>query len=414
MAGYDEFRIDALKQYKELPDETNELYKRYYMEIAMPSDEEMQAARGLKAADKVEALVASIEEKTKVKFDLVVSNSYVRNNSRLIKIIKMSELGGKLNDKIFRNSDNKLAAFVNANSRDAVVVTVDKNMSERLSVLFINDAHLIFQSFFEIKDGARLDLFEFYASLPGADSLVAPLQEFVVGTKGNLEYTLINDGSERSRMLNLSKGVLGEHAKANVNFVYNGSALTKTLGFFDTKGFGSSIEVTEAIYGTGEQRFDINTYVYNSSEKSHTRVETGAVLDGSSNCMLKGYAKVEKLTKGAWSRVNQRGIVLSEKAHIDSLPDMSIDYSNEVSATHSAATSPIDKEVLFYMNSRGIDESYARKMFVSSFISKYLSSIQNPTAREIASSIMLGRVENNAVGVINEITPRGVWYTAKN
>ena len=61
---------------------------------------------------------------------------------------------------------------------------------------------------------------------------------------------------------------------------------------------------------------------------------------GAHSRQLKGYAKIEKYTKGAFSNINQRGIIISEKAHIDALPDMSIDYSDQVSATHSAALLP--------------------------------------------------------------------------
>ena len=224
---------------------------------------------------------------------------------------------------------------------------------------------------------------------------------------------MLNDGNERSMLLALSNGIIKENGRLRTNFIYNGSKLTKAMNFFDAVGFQSSIDATEIIYGTKEQRFDINTHMVNSKEKSYTKLSSGSILDESSQCQLKGYAKIEKLAKGAFSNINQRGILLSERAHIDALPDMSIDYSDQVSATHSAATSPIDKEALFYMTSRGIDETSSRKMFVASFISKYLSNIGNPHAQEIASSIMLSRIEDSKFGVLKEITPRGVWLTAR-
>lgn len=410
--NYDEFRKDALEQYSSLPDETNELYKKYYTEVHLPSEDELKTAKSANKKEEVEKLVSSIEEKTGLKFDLVFSNSTVKNSSELIKIKKIKELGENLANKIYKSSDNKAAAFLNANSEDIIIVDVEKGKKAKLNMLFLNDSHLFFQSFFNLAEGSHLDLFQFYASVPSTASTTAPLQEFSVGKEARLEFTLINDGNSNSSMLNLSKGIIEERGKVNANFVYNGSKLTKALNMFDAKGIESSVEATEMVYGTKEQVFDIHTELLNSKEKSRTKLNTAAVLDGNSQCKLKGYAKIEKWTKGSFSNINQRGIILNEKAHIDALPDMSIDYSDQVSATHSAATSPIDKEILFYMTARGIEELAARKMFVASFISKYLSNIMNPHANEIASSIMLSRIEGADFGDIKNVTPKGIWLTA--
>ena len=414
MSAYDEFRKDALRQYASLPYEMNELYTRYAVDVKLPSEAEMEDSGSAARKNEVDAYAKYIAERTNMKFDIVLSNSHVRNSSDAVTIKRMGELSeSELNGKIFRNRDNKLGAFVNANARDAVVVKIGKDKARKLSILVINDGHLMFQALFDVGEGANLDVFELFASLPGSGALVAPLQEFSVGRSARLEFTMLNDGNESSTLLSLSKGILYDNAGVNLNFIYNGSGLTKSFCFFDTQGSGSRINAAEIVYGSKEQKFDVNTYVINSKERSYTRLETGAVLDGSSHCLLKGYAKVEKYTKGAFSRINQRGIVLNDKAHVDALPDMSIDYSNEVSATHSAATSPIDKDALFYIESRGIEESQARKMFVASFLTKYLSNIQNPAAKEIASSVMLSRIEKDDFGVINNITPKGIWLTSR-
>ena len=411
---YNEFRKNALEQYASLPNETNDLYKKYYTEIALPSEDEMKSAKNPSNKKSVEETVVSVEEKTRLKFDLVFSNSFVRNSSASIKIKKMNEIADKLDNKLYKSSEHKLAAFLNANSIDVIIVDVTDGKKEKLNMLFVNDSPLLFQSFFTIGQDSGLELFQFYVSPQGSSSIVAPLQEFVLQKRANVEFTFLNDGNENSTILHLSKGSIEENSTFRANFVYNGSKISKAVNHFDACGAGSKIEVTELIYGSKEQKFDINTHITNSKERSHTRLSTGSIMDGSSQCQLKGYAKIEKWTKGAFSNVNERGIILSEKAHIDALPDMSIDYSDQVSATHSAATSPIDKEILFYITSRGIEEANARKMFLASFVAKYLSNIQDPPAKEVAYSMMLGRIGGNDYGVLKNTTPRGVWLTASN
>ncbi len=410
---YNEFRTDALKQYADLPDELNELYKKYYMPIQLPEQNIKSEEPKTKETEKLKALVDDIEKKTRIKFDLVFSNSYIKNNTDFIKIKKMEELYELLDKKIYKSSDNKLAAFVNAHATYALTAKIEKGKKHALNILFVNSADLIFEVIFEIEKDAEISISELFMSTSENDALIAPLQEFLVSENAILNLDIINNCNKKTTVLNLSKGILMDHSKTKINFVYNGGKMTKAINFFNARGKASSIDATEILYGTGEQRFDINTYVINEKENTNTHLETGAVLDGNSQCILKGYAKVDKWTKGAISRVNERGIIISENAHIDALPDMSIDYSEQVSATHSAATSPIDKEVLFYMTARGIEESKARKMFVASFLSKYLSEISRDVAKELASSIMLSRIENDDFGVINDTSPKGIWLTEK-
>ena len=414
MDNYTEFRNNALKLYSEMPDELNELYKRYYLPIKLP-DYSAFKAQEHSSDDRVKELVKDIEKNTRIKFDLIFSDVYENNtNKDTISIEKMEESVEILNNKIFKSNDNKLAAFVNAHAKRLIYIKIKKGERKNLNILFVNNSDVIFELIIDVEDGAELSVTELFVSTNKDESTVAQLQEFHVKENSKLEVNFINNCNDKTSMLNLSKGQVNAKAMFTGNFVYNGASFTKSINYFDATESKSNIDVTEMIYGTGTQRFDINTYMINMKEHTNTHLETGAVLDGSSNCILKGYAKVDKWTRGAISRVNERGILISENAHIDALPDMSIDYSEEVSATHSAATAPIDKEALFYMMSRGISEQKSKKMFISSFILSYLSNIKSPFARELASSILLGRIENDVFGLINDVSTLGVWLAEKS
>ncbi|MGC8479057.1 MAG: SufB/SufD family protein [Candidatus Micrarchaeia archaeon] len=411
MVNYNEFRADAIEQYEKLPDEMNELYKRYYIPIKLPQNNAQKDTTNNE--NEVKELVKNMENKTRIEFDLIISKSYIKNNSKIIQIKKMKELSDKeLEEKIFKNKDNKLGAFLNAYSENLFVCKIGPTSHDKINILFINDSDNMTQLHFDLSENSNLNVSEFFVSCCENESIEAVLHEFNVRKGSSLEINLINNCSSKTTFLNLSKGVAEGGGKINANFVYNGSKMTKSINYFDALGVESNIDVNEVVYGGFEQKFDINTYLINAKERTKTHLETGVVLDGESRCVLKGYAKVNKYTKGAISRVNERGIIISEKAHIDALPDMSIDYSDEVSATHSAATSPIDKEALFYIISRGIDEKQARKMFISSFINKYLFNIKDSSAKEIASSILLSRLDNDKYGVIEDITTKGIWLSA--
>ena len=399
------FRSNAFKLYSELPDELNELYTKYYLPVKLPNLTEKKQG----SLEELKKRIEYIEKTTMIKFDLIFSDIYQFSNLKSIQIKEMSKLGDELDKKIFKSEDNKLAAFMNGTAEKVIVIKNEKDDKKELNMLFINCSDTAFQVLFDVSENSKLNVSQIFASGSNDSSISSILQEFKVGKNAKLEINVINNCNDKTTFLHLSKGEAEDNGEITANFVYNGGCFTKSINYLDAKGENSSVDATEMIYGSMRQDFDINTYLTNSKKHTKTHLETGVVLDGESRCILKGYAKVEKWTKGASSRVNERGVIISEKAHIDALPDMSIDYSEDVSATHSAATSPIDKEALFYIVSRGIDEKKARKIFISSFINKYISSINNPKTKEVASSIVLNRLENEEYGIFKEITPKDFW-----
>lgn len=405
LQSYQDFRNEAIEYYRKLPGEMNELYKKHSLQI--PITEEMLDTVGEGDPEEVEKAVQEITFKTGIRFDLIISDAIIKNNSEGIRIVDPES--ANLENKLYKSMENKFAALANAYSKKVILVDVENGGERRLNILFINNSHLFVQTFLNVGEKAKMDLFSFHASTAGKDSVVANLYEIKAGKEGEANVNQIHNQNDRTYLINLCKGEGEERSKIKVNFVYNGAKHTKSANVFDAKGIGSRVEVSEMVYGTKEQRFDLNTQIINKSEKSSSLLESAAVLDGNAACALKGFAKIEKFTKGAKSRITERGILLSQTAHIDALPDMSIDYSDGVSATHSAATAPIDKEALFYIMSRGVDEVNARRLFVAAFISKYLSNIEDPVAREIASSLMFRRMEDGEFGVVTEVTPRGIW-----
>ena len=118
---YIEFRNDALKLYSEMPDELNELYKRYYLPIKLP-DYSAFKTQETASEEEVRGLIRDIEKNTRIKFDLIFSDVYVNNiNNDAISIEKMEDAIEILNNKIFKSKDNKLAAFVNAHAKRLIL-----------------------------------------------------------------------------------------------------------------------------------------------------------------------------------------------------------------------------------------------------------------------------------------------------
>ena len=131
----------------------------------------------------------------------------------------------------------------------------------------------------------------------------------------------------------------------------------------------------------------------------------------SSFCILKGFAKINKGATKAKSYVHERGILLDKNAKVYGLPDMSVD-ENDVKATHSSATSPVDPESVFYLMTKGIDEIGVRKLLVTGFFAESLSKMHNSIMKELSMSLINTKLETKVYGGAPKLDARNIWVGA--
>ncbi|HEY2345827.1 MAG TPA: Fe-S cluster assembly protein SufD [Xanthomonadaceae bacterium] len=98
---------------------------------------------------------------------------------------------------------------------------------------------------------------------------------------------------------------------------------------------------------------------------------------------------------GSDARLSNKNLLLSAGAEIDAQPVLEI-HADEVKAAHGAAVGRLDETALFYLRSRGLPATQARRLLTGAFCRAALSALDDAVLREIANAAMgavLARVE---------------------
>jgi Fe-S cluster assembly protein SufD len=74
--------------------------------------------------------------------------------------------------------------------------------------------------------------------------------------------------------------------------------------------------------------------------------------------------------------------VLTDGAQADSVPNLEIETGEIEGAGHASATGRFDDEQLFYLRSRGISETEARRLVVHGFFNDLIRQIGVPELEE--------------------------------
>lgn len=80
-------------------------------------------------------------------------------------------------------------------------------------------------------------------------------------------------------------------------------------------------------------------------------------------------------------------IQLSNKAEINTKPELEI-FADDVVCTHGATIGQLDKDALFYLQSRGLELHDAQHLLLESFVKSQLTSDDFPFENEIKEEIV--------------------------
>jgi Fe-S cluster assembly protein SufD len=109
-----------------------------------------------------------------------------------------------------------------------------------------------------------------------------------------------------------------------------------------------------------------------------------------------GNIKILAEAHGAEASLRDDALLLSEGAHIDSVPALEI-AANDVKAFHGATVGAISDEEIFYAESRGIERSEAERMIALGFFEPAVSRFPTESLRDEIRSVLENKIVPQAV-----------------
>ena len=248
-------------------------------------------------------------------------------------------------------------------------------------------------SFYLDKDVIANEINLFVLSRVNADLLLCEISKDVT----------INLHVEESATLNIKGLINGESIKVNI-FSKNAQNSNISLHFVDFSS-GKSF-----IYVNGDMQEIGATYTWqiaslaahNDDKKIHVNLEhlsTNLYGDVSSYGVCKDEAKLEiagttHIANGASKTVtkqNARIMLVNETSRGIAKPILKID-ENDVKASHGASLGQINEEHLFYLKSRGLSETEAKKLIVLGYFNPVILLFKDEVVEEYIYTLLKERV----------------------
>ena len=215
--------------------------------------------------------------------------------------------------------------------------------------------------------GAQASLVEVVAGAPGTSAaLVVPVTEMVVDEGARLDHVALQVLGRGSWHLARLVARVGGDGSLRSFTAGLGAAYDRTRTDAAIVGRGGSTELRSAYFGSGEQVHDVRTL--QDHEAPHTTSDLlckGAVA-GSSRSVYSGLIRVRKGAVRTEAMQTNHNLVLDERAHADSVPNLDIE-ENDVRCSHASTVGPVDEDQRYYLESRGVPPERAERLIVLGF-----------------------------------------------
>lgn len=134
------------------------------------------------------------------------------------------------------------------------------------------------------------------------------------------------------------------------------------------------------VNGSSKASVFMHTLQHHEAPNTTSNLLVKAVLTDSATFSYAGSILVSEGTQKTDAYQRNENLLLSRESHATSKPALEI-KANDVRCTHGATISSIDREALWYMMGRGIEESVARDMIADGFLKDALRLIKDVTKR---------------------------------
>ena len=221
--------------------------------------------------------------------------------------------------------------------------------------------------------------------------------EIEVAKGARLNHITLQEESREAVHLSTTSVRVAAGGAYNSYILSEGAALSRNEIHLSLDGEGASCRLDGAYLQNGEQHVDTTSVVTHKVPGTTSREVVKGALDGKARGVFQGKIVVAPDAQQTDGRMMNKTLLLSDKAEIDTKPELEI-YADDVQCAHGATAGELDSDGLFYLRSRGIPENKARRMMIESFLADTWQEVKGAELRELIAGRIAAWLEKEDDG----------------
>lgn len=235
--------------------------------------------------------------------------------------------------------------------------------------------------------GSQVEIIESYVGLGDAGYLTAAVTELSVADDSYVTWSKLQSENGRAFHFGGLYADVGPNGRLDHSSFSFGGLLVRNEVHVDLAD-ASECSLDGLFLATGRQHVDNHTRIGHRKPHGVSREFYKGILDQRARGVFQGRVIVDQDAQKTDSEMNNRNLLLSSDAEIDTKPQLEI-YADDVKCAHGVTVGQIEDESVFYLQSRGVDADAARNMLTFAFANEMVGKIDRPALRSLVQDELL-------------------------
>jgi FeS assembly protein SufD len=235
------------------------------------------------------------------------------------------------------------------------------------------------------EENSHGSIVECYINLGSNPSFVQANTHIILKNNAKIDHSIFTQHQSSSPQISQLRIQQASKSEYRGFLTTLGSALYKTNILLELMGPHARSEFNILMTAKKSEYASVNLTVHHSSTDCQSRIMARSVLQDQSHFDFMGKIMVDKIAEKTDARLENKNLLLSQKARANTEPQLEI-YNGNIQCSHGATVGHLDENALFYLQSRGISRSEAIQMLIEAFLQPIMQSISQQPLRNLLES----------------------------
>lgn len=167
---------------------------------------------------------------------------------------------------------------------------------------------------------------------------------------------------------------IGSKASYDLRSIMSGGRQHRSNNLLSLLGTEAQVKVKHLHWANHQENLDTHLEVRHESDNGESEILIRGVAERRGTSSVTGKIVIPKTAVQNSAQLENKNLLLSREASINSRPQLEIHHDNIQRCTHGATVGSLDTEALFYLQSRGIPVAEAKKILMDSFVEPVLAA----------------------------------------
>ncbi len=242
------------------------------------------------------------------------------------------------------------------------------------------------------ESGSKATIIENYES-SGKSFTNSAIQIFVEDN-ANLTHYRVQTESAESYHVGTTEVVLGRGSFYNSTNINLGAKLSRHDIHLKFNAEGGEAFVDGLYMLSGNQHHDTHSEIDHALPNCVSHQNYKGVLNDKSRGVFNGKVFVRENASGTDAKQSNKNLLMSNDARVDTKPQLEI-FNDDVKCAHGATVGQLEEEELFYLLSRGLNETLARNLLTYGFAEEIVNKIKIESIKKQLDEAVLNRLDTN-------------------